>query len=323
MIFDLFLFQDDMAEKLGNATAEQSDSESSSSSSSSDGSSSSGIGLKRGPAAKPKPKRKAKAAPKPAPEDDQKKPQTKEPEKVEKALGPAALLEKAKQCLDSLCQVTSQALWTNSIKEKDVHARIAKGVDCASKCENYPGEPSLAEILEQLNQEVGRVNVQSEVLHELSSQAGAGVVPILEHKKNDLLSIVLPWKVDDIVSLLNDIGRKLCEAFISSDGEDARFFKFVVIAPDSFDGFGFGFLYQECLKDDSRQAIISGIAQSQLTLVNSFLDRFRSMGPSTEALIRSIPRDLFLPEICRPDFIVDHALVTDWQDWSHFRDDMI
>ena len=153
-----------MEEKLL-AAQEESDDEESSSSSSSDSSASSNIGLRQGQkagkskAAKAKAKRKSTQKQKPEDSGLSEKPDASEKaEKTGKPIGASAVLEKSKAALSSLKEATAFAMWSNSIKQKDITTRVSKGLDCSSKCEGFPAEPALGEILPLLTEEVNRVS---------------------------------------------------------------------------------------------------------------------------------------------------------------------
>lgn len=296
------------------AEEEKSDSEESSSSSSSNSSSSSGIGLKQGQkAAKAKAKRKSAASaskqkpsqPVPGESEAAKKEQGEKGgkgEKSEKHPSAATVLQKSKAALDSLIEVQSWSVWTNSIKAKDVDMRVNKGLDYASKCEKFPGEPEFAEILAKLNEEVNRVSQESEVLNQLASNKD--IPSVLLNRKDDVIAIVLQWKADEMTSFLNDIGRKLCETMISSNGSVTSFFSFISTAPGEWTGFGLASL----MASQKDKEFTPCIAQSQQSLVNCFLDRFRTMGAGTEAMLKAIPLAWFLPDICRTPLVPFRAM---------------
>lgn len=201
------------------AEEEESDDETSSSSSTDGSSSSSEIGLKPGQKAQ-KPKAKAKRRPKAKSSPPQTVTESevvttdsavpseagskseKGPEKAEK------VLEKSNQILSSLKELSSLSMWMGSVKAKDISSRVSKGVDLASKCEGFPGEPSIAEIFPQLNEEVNRVSQQQEMFMKLAT--GKDVGQVLTQYKQDLFTIVLGWKNEDIASFLSDIGLKMC-----------------------------------------------------------------------------------------------------------------
>lgn len=301
-----------MEEQLKKAEEAESDSDTSSSSSTDGSSSSSEIGLKPGQKAQ-KPKAKAKRKPKVKSPPDQ--PQTEEvgsvgttdlaagseagksdkgPEKAEK------VLEKSNQILSSLKELSSVSMWMGSFKAKDISSRVSKGVDLASKCEGFPGEPSIAEILPQLNQELNRVSQQQEMFLKLAN--GKDVGQVLTQYKQDLLTIVLDWKNEDLVSFLNDMGRKLMDELISTAGVSKTFYDFISVHQSKWDGLGFAHFHSAAHGQDGaveKPELMSCVAQAQHAVLNCFIDRFRSTGSNTDAILQSIPTSWFLPEICR------------------------
>ena len=295
--------QDEMAERL-QAAEEDSAGDESSSSSSSNSSKSSNIGLKQGQkpgkgrSAKAKAKRKSlKSQTQKARPEDSAPSEATTPEKAEKAekpIGASAVLERSKAGLSSLREATPFSMWSNSIKQKDINMRLSKGLDCSSKCEGFPAEPALTEILPLLTEEVNRVSRQSDILNQLSEGKGADLVESLQKNKRELIDMLAAFKPDDITSFLNDLGRKLCEHLIASDGTETTFFEFISVKSFKWSGFGFTSLHEL-----SKEEITPSILQSQQTLVNCFLDRFRSLGANTEAVTKSVPIGWFLPELCR------------------------
>lgn len=292
------------------AEEEESDDETSSSSSTDGSSSSSEIGLKPGQKAQ-KPKAKAKRRPKAKSSPPQTVTESevvttdsavpseagskseKGPEKAEK------VLEKSNQILSSLKELSSLSMWMGSVKAKDISSRVSKGVDLASKCEGFPGEPSIAEIFPQLNEEVNRVSQQQEMFMKLAT--GKDVGQVLTQYKQDLFTIVLGWKNEDIASFLSDMGRKLMDELISTEGVSKTFYDFISVNQSKWDGLGFAHFHSAAHGQDGaveKPELMSCVAQAQHTVLNCFIDRFRSIS-NTEAMLQSIPTSWFLPEICR------------------------
>lgn len=297
-----------MRENLKAAAEEESSSDESSSSSSSSASSSSVIGMKKGQKAKAKAKTRKSAASKPKTSQEavgkgeaatkpEKKNEKEKGQKVEKS---EAILEKSKVALANLADVKSWSVWTNSIKAKDIDMRLNKGIDLVSSCEQFPGEPALVEIQGQLNDEINRVNMVCQILNQLANEKDKGIPDLLVNRKDDVTAIVLEWKADGVTSFLNDIGRKLCEIMITSNGSITSFFGFISTIPGEWAGFGMASLMEASGKDKTEDLEIKPcIAQAQQSLVNCFVDRFRTMGASTGAVLKAIPLQLFLPEICQ------------------------
>lgn len=281
----------------------ESDGEESSSSSSSSGSSESDIGFKNGKKKKtvqPKPKRapKPKAAPSVSsavPEQSEAAPS--EAVSNESKMSVPALTEKAKTCLKSLEDMTPWVIWSGSIKAKDFDARVNKGLDFALKLE----AKSVTDLATSLTQEVDRCNQQSSLLKSLSSLPSDSE-QLLTDNACEIANITLTLASQDISSFLTDIGRKLCDQLIASDGQNQTFFKFIVInESEDQKTFGLSYVVQENKKlDEPSTELMPLLFQCQAGLFNYFLDRFRSMGPSTDLIIKAIPTSWFLPDICRP-----------------------
>ena len=109
------------------------------------------------------------------------------------------------------------------------------------------------------------------------------------------------------MGFLTDLGRKLCDLLISSDGSKQDFFNFVELK-DSFHKSKFTLFGLRLLKAEAEEAgepnplvaeLHTTLMQVQQTLLNYFLDRFRSLTHQTESILQSIPRHWYLPEICR------------------------
>ena len=291
-----------------------SDSDSSSSSSSSSGSSSSSqFGIARAADKKKKPKAKAKSKGKrkekenkesgaEAPAEESVKPSTKS-DSAASSLTPAALLEKATECLKAIQEVNSWAIWSGGIKQKDVDSRMAKAITIISKLEARHGDPSLAGMGGKLNEEVNRLSEDSEIFHGLAAQQ---LVPENAYLTTDGPSIskkILKWNDEQILNFITDIGRKLCDNLFVSNAEDSFFYTF--IRAGESDHVGNAFNLAAFIKGAGDQEgtdkrdVTTLVAQAQYNLINFFLDKFRALHGNVETMLHSIPKSFFLPEICR------------------------
>lgn len=315
-------------EKAAQEEKADSDSDSSSSDSDSSSDSSSGIGLQRqsekAPKSKAKPKKKAEnkkektesAEVNPAPDGqassavpsgtDQQKVDKPEKEKIDKTdkMTATQLLEKAGYCLKSLEEISTWSIWTSSIKGKDVDSRIAKAVDMTSKLERRSGEPGLPDMAVKLTEEGNRVSNHMHLLQPLISSNPSDVEDGLtgQEKCDGFLEILQSWKGEQITSSLTDVGRKLCDLLMSSEGSNGIFYRFVACKESEQTFFTLGSLKKSAenkppgSQDDNT---LAHVAQVQQNLLNYFLDRFRTANESAAKVLDSIPRDWFLPEICR------------------------
>ena len=302
-----------MEEQLKKAEEAESEDDTSSTSSSDGSSSSSEYGLKPGQKAQKAPKAKAKRKPKARSAGNQ--PQTDEGAPLANAVAPSEsgskekspgpdkaekVLEKSNQILSSLQELSPVSMYQGSVKAKDIAACVSRGVDLASKCEGLHGEPALAEILPKLNQELNRVSQQQEMFLKLTD--GKDVGQMLIQYKQDLMTVILGWKNEDIISFLGDMGRKLMDELISTAGVSKTFYDFISVNQSKWDGLGFASFHSAAHGEDGaveKPELISCVAQAQHTVLNCFIDRFRSMGSNTEAMLQSIPASWFLPEMCR------------------------
>lgn len=332
---DLFLLcQEQEEELLRKAEEEDAASSSSESSESSHSSgSSSAVGLHKGAKAAGKPKQKAKAKP------QQCKKQTPEASaaptgqetsvagslkggaaKSEKSTGDAkistsALLEKSKAALKSLEEVSAWHIWSGSLKGKDIESRLSKGLDLVSKCEARSGDASLASTTDALSKEANRVSQQVDLLQGISSAAQDE--DFLEHitrNPEEISQIVVDWGNQELSSFLNDVGRRLSDMLVTSEAKVLNFFDYIHLRTSEKDinGFSLSFLksFAEKMEQQATLDELTGtLLQAQQTLLNYFLDRFRSMGnTTTETILQSIPKSWFLPEICRRDVFAHKVL---------------
>ena len=322
-----------MSEALEKAAQEEkadSDSDSSSSESDSSSASSSGIGLQKhsekAPKGKAKPKTKSQkknkekqekqppadatsapdalassAVPSVKPDADKKVPE--KADKTDKMSAPQ-LLEKAGYCLKSLEEISTWSIWTSSVKAKDVDSRIAKAVDMTSKLERRSGEPGLPEMAIKLTEEGNRVSNHMHLLQPLMSSNPSDIEDGLtgKDKCDGFLEILQSWKGEQITSSLTDVGRKLCDLLFSSEGNNGIFYQFVACRGSQQTFFTLGSLKESAEKqppETQDDSILAHVAQVQQNLLNYFLDRFRTANESAGKVLESIPRDWFLPEICR------------------------
>ena len=119
-----------------------------------------------------------------------------------------ALIEKAQSALQQLQQVTPGTLWTQTVKGKDLDARIQKGIDLASKLESRTSEANAQELATQINSHVNRLSQESEVVQLLQ----ANPEPILFDKKEALIKMANGFSPDECLVFLTDAAKRLVEA---------------------------------------------------------------------------------------------------------------
>ena len=291
-----------MNQRLEDAQNEEDGSTSTSETSSSEsgGSSSSAMGLRKADGAKKakaKAKRKAKAA-KPSVLGDE--PAEPKAEKADAKVATPALVDKARAAIKSLSELNSWSLWSGAFKPKDVDGRIAKGVDFAAKLD---GRPDAAEVHNELNTLVNQVSMHVQLFNGISTSKSEGGGPegILRESAAEVLEIVSGWTTDQQISFLTDVGKKLIEAWVSTEGENSFIFRFIQVDTKNEGVFGFAMLVAACEKDKDgpSEAVQNAITSAQHTLLNHLMDRFRAT-TCTEKLLVSLPKEWFVPAVLRP-----------------------
>ena len=222
------------------------------------------------------------------------------PEKVDKKLISAALMEKGAPILQSLKEVTSWEVYSGVLKTKETDSRVNKGLDLVGKLQFHQGL-EVSEFWFGLTDQVNRVSHMTDVLQGAST-TGKDLVEWISKRRECILEMLDEWKPQQITGFLTDIGKKLCDDLIASEGVEQTFYMFLSTSKlRQWEG-----LSLQVMKDkaDNRGYqgfdLLGQIATTQQNLVNYFLDRFRNMSPSSvNGLVRSIPEEWFLPEICR------------------------
>lgn len=122
------------------------------------------------------------------------------------------LLEKANQALVSLQQVTTPAMWLQTIKCKDIDTRVQRACDVASRLQGRTSDAVALETATQLEAEVNRASRDHEVVKALHSNSFASL-----DDQSDILTAMLDGLSDDnLVVILTDIAKRLVEARFSS-----------------------------------------------------------------------------------------------------------
>ena len=316
-------------ERAALEAAKNEDSSSSSSSEDSDSDSkSSHVGLGKAGKSKPKARAKTKAAkaksapaPPPAPLDippvstsgPSSAPESARSEKSfsgaesATAKGQAAgMLDKASASLKSLQEVTAVMIWNGAVKGKDLDSKMSKAMDLSAKCETKLSDAAAQEVALKLSQEIARLSLESNVFSALSSQGSDSDFKetLLKHT-SDLLGCVLMWTWEELLGFLADLGRKLCDLLITSQGNDDTFFHFLSCKKrPQWEGFSLSLLKLTGDKPEGwgqaqDDELLKVIGQVQHASLNYFIDRFRSMSADVDKILRAIPTDWYLPEICR------------------------
>lgn len=114
------------------------------------------------------------------------------------------------------------------------------------------------------------------------------------------------WTCEQLSGFLTDVGRRLCDKMVNTDGMDSSFIFYISIRPGSSDGFSLRTMMamsdSMSDKDGKAEDLPAHIAHVQQTLLNYFLDRFRNMAACrVHSLLKSLPLEWWLPAISRTD----------------------
>ena len=214
---------------------------------------------------------------------------------VTKPLTPTAILDRVTASHASLKEITPWLLWTKGIKEKEFDQRVTKAVDLISKCEGISGNAALSNAASALSTEVDRVSKDEQLIADL-------VCDDLENRLDsapaEIAKFAIALEHTDLVSFLGDLVRRLCDSLMSSGGKSTKFFSFleVKVGADTPAEFCLQYLNN---KAENSQEIVKVIVSVQQSALSYFMDRFRSLSNNLEAILLSIPKSWYMPEITR------------------------
>lgn len=230
--------------------------------------------------------------------------------------GQAGLIDKAAASLRSLQDVTALMIWNGQVKGKDLDSKLSKAMDLNAKCEAKITDAAAQEAASKLSQEISRLSLESNVFSAISSHASdSDLKETLLKNSSDLLHCCLMWTWEELLGFLADLGRKLCDLLITSQGNDDTFFYFLSCKKNpSWEGFSLSLLKLSGDKPEGwgqtqDDELLRVIGQVQHASLNYFIDRFRSMSGDVEKILRAIPTDWYLPEICRRGVHEKHWLI--------------
>lgn len=215
----------------------------------------------------------------------------------------SVMLEKGKACLKSLEEVSPLAIWSG-MRAKEIDSRVSKAVDIVPKLNTRPGDGECCSLSLTLDQEIERVTADLNIFQAISA-SGNECKNMLKLHAKAISDQVASWSLEQLTSFLTETGRKLCDDLIahSSNIEEASaFFHFISVEKfGTWNGFSFRWLKERA--DESTEAgkeLVIHLAQVQQSLLNYFLDRFRTMSAETvENVLKCIPMELYFPLICR------------------------
>lgn len=218
----------------------------------------------------------------------------------EKGMTTAVLLDKTALSLKSLQATTPWSIWAQSVKPREVEARISKGLELVSKISSKPAEPMLTEAAAQISAEVDRVNRQNEVLQALATASDIQQTLVTEVKQIKEMILASPDQ-EQCSSFLTDLARKLVEVNFSSSGSVSTLFDFLSLQPNPFyEGFSLSLCTSLLGSSSGSGDFTVTLMQIQQNALNSWMDRFRTTAAQVEGILQSLPESWCIPHIARP-----------------------